>query len=1083
MATDPQKPDRRSKPRPRPSVLAVVVAHEPGEWFDDCVASLAAQTYERLGVLFVLTGNSATYPALEVTINDHLDVAQVVHAPDTKGYGDAVSKGLAEFSASAKLLLLCHDDVALKPGAVSILVGEALESNAGVVGPKLVDWMEPRVIQSVGFATDKFGTPIPLAERGDLDQEQYDAVDDVFSVASACLLIRTDLYELVGGYDTGMSFYGDDLDLCWRVQAAGARVIVAPDAVVRHRDALAIRAESGPSSSASSSSSSFSKRSSALVDDERLRSRHQLRTVLSGYGGFRTARVVPQYVLLTLVQALAAILRGRVGRLRTIFGAWTWNLSRIAPLLRRRRELAGFRQLPDGDFRELQRGGSYWFSKAVAARIGNEQRESAVAFGDTLRHSSLRVPALLTGVLGLVFLFGSRTLISADIPAVGQLARFDSSPGDLIGEWWSGWWSTGLGTEDPPPFGYAILGIAGYVFLGAMGVLRKLVLLSMLPIGVFGAFSVFKSSGSLRARLATAAVYLMIPVGFNSLAGGSWYGLLSYAAVPWIMLQMGRGHGVAPFREADTGGATVVPQVLRLALLLAVVGAFVPPIWVVLAIMLGGLVLGALVAGSLNGTTRMATIVAPAAGFALALHLPWFLGVSLPRTQWAPLVAAGSSDVGDVSLAQLLLFDTGRFELTTLLIGIAVSASFVLIVGRAWRLVWGIRVWIMSLGAWGVLWVSQFGLLPFPVPAPAVLLPVAAIGMAMAVGLGVLAFEADLQVHNFGWRQVLTVVSALGILVASIPMINAAADGRWNMPRGDIDSRLAFLNNEVTEAEFEAGINQPPDGAYRVLWIGDPEVLPGAGAVLDDQMAFLTTDSGGVDITDQWVGRVDGPTSLIPKAIRSAVNGDSSRLGYALAPMGIRYIVIVERSAPAPFDTEPRLAPEPLLSALSGQLDIRGISTVNRAMKVYVNDAFFPVRSSGLVVDPASPRPDAPVLLTKDGATTFKGRVESEEVVFVANAPSSGWELEVGGVKAPKQTAFGWANSFQPESGGDAVLSFNGSPVWLLARLGQLAGWLVLTTLALGLRSRNERRRVAVADSTHMQASADVAAQWDEAGQ
>ena len=1039
------------------------MAHEPGEWFDDCVASLAAQTYDRLGVLFVLAGDPSTYPALESVVSDHLDVAQIVHAPDTKGYGDAVEQGLAEFAANAKLLLLCHDDVALAPGAVSILVSEAVESNAGVVGPKLVDWMEPRVIQSVGFATDKFGTPIPLAERGDLDQEQYDAVDDVFSVASACLLIRADLYEMVGGYDKDMSFYGDDLDLCWRVQAAGARVLVAPDAVVRHRDALPSRAD--------------------VDDGERLKSRHRLRTVLSGYGGFRTARILPQHILLTLVQGIAALLGGRIGRLRNLISAWTWNLSRSAAIFRRRRELASFRQLSDGDFRELQRGGSYWLTRAVATRIGSEQRESAVALGDTLRKSSIRVPVAFAGVLGIVLLFGSRTLIFSDIPAVGQLARFDSSPGDLVGEWWSGWWSTGLGTQDPPPFGYALLGVVGYVFFGAMGVLRKVLLLSLIPLGVFGAFSIFKSGGSLQARLATAAVYLMIPVGFNSLAGGSWYGLIIYAATPWIMLQLGRGHGVAPFREADTGGVTVVPQVLRLALLLGVVGAFVPPLWIVVAVMLAGLVAGALVAGSLNGTTRMVSIVAPAAGLAVALHLPWFLGVSFPRAQWAPFVAAGSSDVGDLSLRQLLLFDTGRFELTALLIGLAFSAVFVLIVGRAWRLVWGIRVWVMSLGAWGALWVAEFGLLPFPIPEPGVLLPIAAVGMAMAVGLGVMAFEADLPAHNFGWRQILTVASALGVLIGAIPLVNAAADGRWNLPRADLGSRLSFLDNEVTEAEFEAGINQPVDGAYRVLWIGDPKVLPGAGSPLDDQMAFLTTDNGDIDITDQWVGRVDAATSLIPDAIDSAVAGDSSRLGSVLAPMGIRFIIIVERSAPAPFDDEALPPSERLASALSGQLDVRGISTVNRAVQVFVNDAFFPVRSAGLVVDPARPRPETPVLLTRDGAVRFEGRVESEEVVFVGNAPSSGWQLEVGGIPAPQQTAFGWANSFQPESGGEAVLTFKGSSAWLLARLAQIVGWIALIGIILALRSRNERRRAMVSDSQQMQTSADVAAEWSVAAE
>ncbi len=1035
MASEKTQPERRSKTRNRPSVLAVVVAHEPGSWFDEAMASLAAQSYDRFGVLVVIAGDESSYSAVDATVRRHVPNAKVVHAPDVRGYGDAVAVGLEEFGEQARMLLLCQDDIALGPKVVEILVTEALQSNAGVVGPKLVDWSEPRVIQSVGFAIDKFGVPIPLAERGDLDQEQYDAVDDVFSVAGACLLIRTDLYELVGGYDREISFYGDDVDLCWRVQAAGARIVVAPDAVVRHRDALLSRREDSLSSK----------------DADRLRSRHALRSMLSGYGGFRSARVIPQAILLTLVQVVSALLTGRVGRAKTRLGAWLWNVRRPHQIIRRRRELAAFRELSDGDFRELQRGGSYWLGQAIAARTGGERSESAAAaFSASFKSTSVRAAAAIAGVLSLTLIFGSRHLITRDIPAVGQLASFSSSPGDLIGEWWSGFWSTGLGTDSAAPFGHVLLAIVGYGLFGAMGLLRKLLVLSAIPVGVIGAWSLLRSTGSRRAQIVSAIVYLSIPVGFNSLASGSWFGLLSYAGTPWVLAQLGRAHATAPFFDRDaTLARRIRAQVLRLGLLLGLIGAFVPSIWLVVAVMATGLVLGSLVAGSLAGTWRMVTVAVLGSGLALALHLPWFLGVGLPGLQWAPVAAAGSSDVGDLALRDILLFNTGRTGLTTLLAGLAVSASFVLIIGRSWRFVWGARAWLMSVCAWGLLWAGHWGALPVPLPRAEIILPVAAIGLAMACGLGAIAFEVDLKQHNFGWRQLATLFATAGVVIAAVPMLAASTNGRWNMPRSGLDSRMSFLSED------------PEIGAFRVLWIGDPDVLPGTGMPLDDSMAFFTTDGGRIDITDQWIGRVDPATRRIRLAIRKAVTGDTSRLGADLAPFGIRYVVFVERIAPAPFVDRTLEVPEVLTTSFAGQLDIRRVATVNRAVEVYRNDAWFPTRSAGLVIDPDEPRPGTPVLVNQTGFTTFEGRIDADSVVFVGSAPASGWRLEVAGVEAERSTAFGWASSFRPPSGGDAVLRFVSTPVTLLARALQLAGWLLVVAAILLLRSSvdSQRRR------------------------
>ena len=134
-----------------------------------------------------------------------------------------------------------HDDVALEPDAIRLLVEELYRSNAGIVGPKLVAWDDPGVLQHVGLGVDRFGEIDPIVEPGEVDQEQHDAVRDVFALPSACLLVRADLFRAIGGFDTAIDFYGDDVDLCWRAHLGGARVVVVPAARGRHREELAER--------------------------------------------------------------------------------------------------------------------------------------------------------------------------------------------------------------------------------------------------------------------------------------------------------------------------------------------------------------------------------------------------------------------------------------------------------------------------------------------------------------------------------------------------------------------------------------------------------------------------------------------------------------------------------------------------------------------------------------------------------------------------------------------------------------------------------------------------------------------------
>lgn len=205
---------------PAPAVVAVMVAHNPGVWFEETLSSLGAQDYSALSVL-VIDAASRDGVELRDRVGAVLPDAHLRRLPENSGYAAAANEALAAVQGAA-FYLFCHDDVRLDPDAVRLLVEEAFRSNAGIVGPKIVEWSDPRRLLSVGMGADRFGHPAAYVERGDLDQEQHDAVRDVFFIPGAVTLIRADLFEALGGFDSAISFHGEDLELCWRAHAAGA---------------------------------------------------------------------------------------------------------------------------------------------------------------------------------------------------------------------------------------------------------------------------------------------------------------------------------------------------------------------------------------------------------------------------------------------------------------------------------------------------------------------------------------------------------------------------------------------------------------------------------------------------------------------------------------------------------------------------------------------------------------------------------------------------------------------------------------------------------------------------------------------
>ncbi len=1032
-----------------PPVVAVVVADSPGEWFDQALAGLAAQDYPNASALIMDAG---TVPLPIGRVASVLPNAYVRRAGTGRGF-PLIANDVLDAVQGASFVLFCHDDVVLEPTSLSMLVDEALRSNAGVVAPKIVEWERPERLLDVGLAVDKTGAWSTIVDRGEIDQEQHDAVRDVFAVSTTCMLVRHDLFQALGGFDPALSTRAAGVDLCWRAQVAGARVVVAPQARVRHQERGTLEQQAEGRDGADS--------------------RGHLRSMLKTYSVFHLLRVLPQAALITAVETFLALVTRRWAHARHLVAAWAWNLRRLPGLGPLRRSVRSARTVPDSEVRRLQARGSVRLTRFLHRLRAEERAQALMVASEELVESVWRGPAraagILLGVLALAIAVGSRDLLFGKLAAVGDLAPLPS-PSTLLRHYVGGWRTAGLGSPTAAPPLFAVLGILGGLFLGQMDLLQKVLVLAAWPIAGIGAWRFTRPLRSSLARVVGLVAYLAMPLPYNALARGQWGGLVAYAVAPWLLARLARLSRLEPFsapedEESDVPRQALARQVLALGILLALGATFTPALLIAFSLGALGMLLGSLLVGRAGGAARALAVAGAGVGVAAVLLLPWSIELGRPGG-WATVTGVARSAEWAPGLGQLLRFQVGPMGSAPLGWTFVVIAALPLVVGRGWRFAWAVRAWGVALACVLVAWSGARGWSPLRFESPDVLLAVAAAALILAAALGAVAFELDLRGYRFGWRQAASVGAGGLLVLATLPVLAAVPNGRWQLPEDESARALAWLPPS------------PAAGAFRVLWLGDPAVLPLDGWALGGGLAYATSRDGAPTTIELLPGPPAGATRSIADALGVAARGGTARLGRLLAPMAIRFVVLPRQAAPG--EPKARRVPPPatLVRALGSQLDLRVIAS-DASLAVYENEAWGPGRGrlpdeaadDGSTVRAAGTLPRVlgvgadlssvqPVLNRRRAGNAgspvrYTGRLAVPGTVLVSESPSEGWRLDAAGRPSTRATALGVTNAFTATTAGPAVLVFRApiaqrfalalhvglwiAAVWLCSRLGRAA--------------------------------------------
>jgi GT2 family glycosyltransferase len=997
-----------------------MVVANPGEWFAEVLHALAAQDYPNLQTLFFVVDGGADDVVGQIRTVLPGAIVRIVEG--NPGWGPVQNQVLRLVEGDAGFFCFLHDDVALEPGSISSLIEETFRSNAGLVGPKLVDWTDSRVLLHVGVGVDRLGERVSVVDPGEIDQEQHDAVRDVFTVPSACLLVRADLFRELGGFCPEIDFHGEDLDLCWRVHLSGARVLVVPSARVRHRGQFALRRPDLESRS----------------DIER----HRVLTVLSLTNAVRVPVIYMQLLIESLLRVAVATvgggMRSALAALRASVTAPTW----VGQIWARRSRVRATRRVRGAEIADLQERGSARFKSFWRRRRAARPSRPS----DDLNPLHTRFVLGIATALLVFLIVGSRQWISGEIATVGEFLPFSDreSPLSLLADYFSGWWQAGFGQSAANPTGILIAALVGFAGLGQLAVVRLVSILGLVVLGWIGVWKFAGREFGMRSRVMAVATYALLPPVFVALASGMWGVLVAYAGLPWWVRALGRD------QEMLVGAKRT--QAIAVSVLLAgVVLAFEPSAVVLFAwVALWWSVASLLDGDSIRrviGPIRIA-VVAIVGGF--ILNLPSAIQLLERPHVFTGLSGHDASHLGLVGVASLD-FDSRLIGPLTLAVHALPLAALLLARGR--YTLWATRSVSLSLPTLIVMYLVDRQWLSVPLPANVLLSLVVSLAAAIAV-LTLLGSALDRP--RSGQSRVLIAVTAVG-LIGVVPSVPYAASGDWGQP----ETTLAQLLSQL-----EAN---PVTGDYHVAYVGSRAELPLGSSEFAEGLHYAVSDDGPLTFRDRWVAPDSEATTWLAQSLRLVADGSTVRAGRLLGPLAVRYVVVplsaVDEEATGPIDQ--RVAG--FVEALANQLDMRR-TYVSSSLVIYENASWIPTLarlSDESAVQSLQAGADAlstvdlsvnTVLKMGDELTGDPTFVEKGTIHF-ASPHSSDVVLNVGGVDVQSRVAFGGTMAFDSPVAGLARLELRTPWLLIFVVFAQIALWL-LTILAIGDLGRFKRRSI-----------------------
>ncbi|MEI6756026.1 MAG: glycosyltransferase family 2 protein [bacterium] len=211
---------------------AIIVPNWNGkESLGACLDSLLVQSVKST---VIVVENASTDGSLEYIKKSYPAVELVVNKKNL-GFAGGVNSGIKRaLELKCDAVALFNNDAVADKNWLETLVAKLKSDDAlGIVTGKLMGENGVK-LDSTGDQYTVWGLPYPRG-RGEKDAGKYDKSEEVFAASGGASLYRATMLKEIGLFDEDFFAYYEDVDISFRAQLAGWKVVYEPAAVAYHQ--------------------------------------------------------------------------------------------------------------------------------------------------------------------------------------------------------------------------------------------------------------------------------------------------------------------------------------------------------------------------------------------------------------------------------------------------------------------------------------------------------------------------------------------------------------------------------------------------------------------------------------------------------------------------------------------------------------------------------------------------------------------------------------------------------------------------------------------------------------------------------
>lgn len=216
---------------------AVVILNWNGrQHLEQFLPSVVVHTPQQVRIIVADNGSTDDSVAF---LEQHYPTIEIIRLERNYGFAEGYNRALEQ--VDAEFFILLNSDVEVTAGWVEPLVA-TLTNNRSVaaVAPKLRSYGNRDHFEYAGAAggyIDVLGYPFcrgRILSTLEQDKGQYDTAQEVFWASGAAFCCRADVFRMLGGFDADFFAHMEEIDLSWRMQLQGYKIMVEPHSTVYH---------------------------------------------------------------------------------------------------------------------------------------------------------------------------------------------------------------------------------------------------------------------------------------------------------------------------------------------------------------------------------------------------------------------------------------------------------------------------------------------------------------------------------------------------------------------------------------------------------------------------------------------------------------------------------------------------------------------------------------------------------------------------------------------------------------------------------------------------------------------------------